>query len=249
MIFKRYGDKNLPALMLIQGSCTTAGACYGPFIKRLTKEYHCILCKLDGHYEGSHDFPGVKAEAQKIEKYILDQYDGKIYAIAALSLGATITVELLSGGKVEVDKVLLDGVYTENKGSFYAAYATMMTYFGSKRMKKGKSVPKSVIAKIFGEGNESIIDYAYNDLSFKTCKHIMLDVYRYKINEKLDECTSKVLCIRGDDEPIPEISYKLLKSHLPHAEEKVFPECGHAQYLFDHRTEYLGTLLEFLKSE
>lgn len=70
MEFVEYGSKNAPTLIFIHGSCTTAETCYSKVAEALKDNYHCVLCRLDGHYDGSPDFVSLDKEAEQIEEYV-----------------------------------------------------------------------------------------------------------------------------------------------------------------------------------
>ena len=57
-----------------------------------------------------------------------------------------------------------------------------------------------------------------------------------------------IISLRGEYEPIPTASFKLLKEHIPHIREKVIPNCGHAQFLNEQPDKYIRLLTEFLKN-
>ena len=110
MEFVEYGSKNAPTLIFIHGSCTTAETCYSKVAEALKDNYHCVLCRLDGHYDGSPDFVSLDKEAEQIEEYVQQSLNDSIYALIGLSLGSTICVHLLTRKKFSVSKVFLDGV-------------------------------------------------------------------------------------------------------------------------------------------
>lgn len=72
---------------------------YKEIAELLQYKYHLILPVLDGHAESDRDFVSIEENAIEIIKYIDDFYNGKVYAIGGLSLGAQILVEVLSQRK------------------------------------------------------------------------------------------------------------------------------------------------------
>ena len=71
MEFVEYGSKNASTLIFIHGSCTTAETCYSKVAEALKDNYHCVLCRLDGHYDSSPDFVSLDKEAEQITVFIL----------------------------------------------------------------------------------------------------------------------------------------------------------------------------------
>lgn len=246
MEFAEYGSKNAPTLIFIHGSCTTAETCYSKVAEALKGNYHCVLCRLDGHYDGSPDFVSLDKEAEQIEEYVQQNRNGSVYALIGLSLGSTICVHLLTRKKISVSKVFLDGVYVQNKGALYANMCALMCNIGIGYMRKGGKVPDKLIEMVFGKGNRSVVDMMYSGTSKVTVKNVCRQVYEYKLGN-ISADGIDIISLRGEYEPIPTASFKLLKEHIPHIREKVIPSCGHVQFLNEQPDKYIRLLTEFLK--
>lgn len=248
MEFIIYGKKDLPVLMFLHGSCTTAETCYQRIAERMKKDYCCVLCRLDGHYDGAKDFSSLDDEALQIEKYIRDHFGGKIYALTGLSLGATIAVRLLERNHSAFERVILDGVYVQNKGLLYASLCAWMGNVGIAYIKKGRKIPDGLVERVFGKGNKSVIEMMYGGVSKASVKNVCHQVYRYQISDSLKAHGSMVVCVRGEFEPIPEKSMELLKTYLQDIREIVIPGCGHAQFLHEKPEEYAELLYQLLQN-
>lgn len=247
MEFVEYGSKGSPALIFIHGSCTTAETCYLKVAEALKDDYYCVLCRLDGHYDGSSDFISLDSEAEQIEEYARQKLGGSAYALIGLSLGATICVHLLKRQSFSVNKVFLDGVYVQNKGFLYAQLCYLMCNAGIGYMRKGGRIPDRLIEAVFGKGNRSVVDMMYNGTSKATVRNVCSQVYEYKLGQ-ISADNVDILSVRGEYEPIPKRSYELLRAQLPHIREKVIQGCGHAQFLNEQPDKYITVLTEFLKT-
>lgn len=96
MITKEYGDKNNPTILLIHGGGLSDWM-WQPQIDAFQNDYHIITVILDGHGEAYETtFTSIEASAEQIIDYINQNLGGKIFAICGLSIGAQITVEILS---------------------------------------------------------------------------------------------------------------------------------------------------------
>ena len=159
MEFAEYGSKNAPTLIFIHGSCTTAETCYSKVAEALKDNYHCVLCRLDGHYDGSPDFVSLDKEAEQIEEYVQQNRNGSVYALIGLSLGSTICVHLLTRKELSVSKVFIDGVYVQNKGTLYANMCALMCNIGIGYMRKGGKVPRQADRNGFRQGQQKRCGY------------------------------------------------------------------------------------------
>lgn len=143
--------------------------------------------------------------------------------------------------------MFLDGVYVQNKGALYANMCALMCNIGIGYMRKGGKVPDKLIETVFGKGNRSVVDMMYSGTSKITVKNVCRQVYEYKLGN-ISADGIDIISLRGEYEPIPTASFKLLKGHIPHIRERIIPNCGHVQFLNEQPDKYIRLLTEFLKN-
>lgn len=114
MRFEQYGDRNGKTLMLLHGMATTGHECFDRVIPFL-KNYHVILCEVDGHYTNS-TFKSLNDCCEQIEEYVRRNYDGKLYGLLGFSMGGSISVRLMDWGNIQVEKVILDAAFCVKMG-------------------------------------------------------------------------------------------------------------------------------------
>lgn len=246
MRFTASGSPDLPAILFIHGSCTTAEICYSEVVRRLSGHYRCILVHLDGHEEDKRNsFISLDKECEKIERFVMKHFGGEIYGIAGLSLVAAICVRLMARGNIRAGKFLLDGVYCIDVGFLQTWFNIVTCTVGIRYLKMGGRVPDRLVEKIFGKGNAAVVQMLFKGMSAVSVKNVCTEVYRYRLSPKIAGCRSQVLCIRGEYEPIPEKSFRLLKEQLPQIKEQIFSGCGHSQLLHEHSGEYSRLLDEY----
>lgn len=109
MIFHTFGDKNEKAVLIIHGMLQPWQV-WDKAIEYFSKDHYVIIPELDAHTqdETSH-FESVGKEALKIEKYILENLDGRIYMICGLSMGGAIAANLVMRGNILTKNLILDG--------------------------------------------------------------------------------------------------------------------------------------------
>ena len=248
MRFTETGSRDLPTILFIHGSCTTAEICYGSVVEALRKKYHCVLVHLDGHEaDKQNSFISLDKEAEKIERFVIKHYGGRIFGITGLSLGATICVHLMTRGKITAEKFLLDGVYCIDVGTFQTWVNIITCTLGIKYLKLGGKVPDRLVEKIFGKGNTAVVQMLFNGMTAASVKNVCTEVYRYRLSTDITKCSCEILCIRGEYEPIPKRSFKLLKKYLPQIKETVISGCGHSQLLHEHSREYCELLSDYFQ--
>lgn len=237
MIFDTYGNKTLPSLMLIHGMANTAQSCYGRIVP-LLDEYHVILCEVDGHTDKEAGlFISLEDCCEKIEKYVAQNLEGKLYGLSGFSMGATIAVELMARNKIQIEKAILDAAFCVKMGLLTPIYTSAFCWAINK-IKSGKPIPPILIENVMGKGNLGIVNTFYKNIEIQSIKNVCRDIYRYEISGKISDFSGEVTFWHGSNESYPEKTAKLLKSYLPQMQVEVFEEMGHGQFLNEHPEEY-----------
>ncbi|MBR4780946.1 MAG: alpha/beta hydrolase [Lachnospiraceae bacterium] len=245
MRFLTYGDKEKRTLMLIHGMANTSDL-FDPLLPYL-RDYYVIVCELDGHSPNEQgDFVSVIDAAQKIEKYVKDNLNGRLYGLLGFSLGGTIATELISRGNIEVARTVLDAAFVVKMGIL--TYPFKWLFQGSIwSMKKNIHVPKPLVESIMGKGNSGIADTLYRGISLKSVGNAALSCYTYTVKEGIRDYHNPVVFWHGENEPYPVKSAKLLKKYLPQMKKRVFKGMGHGQMLHEHTEAYAKRLIAFME--
>lgn len=246
MIFNTYGDKTLPSLMLIHGMANTAQSCYGRIVPYLD-DYHVILCEVDGHTDKEKGlFISIEDCCEKIEKYVAQNLEGKVYGLSGFSMGGTIAVELLARNNIRIEKVILDAAFCVKMGVLTPIYTNLFCW-AIQKIKLGKTIPAIMIESVMGKGNCGIVDTFYKNVEIQTIKNACRDIYKYEISGKIDDFSGKVTFWYGSNEHYPRKTAKLLERHLPQMQVEVFEGMGHGQLLNEHPEEYAQKIRGFMK--
>ncbi|MCR5234266.1 MAG: alpha/beta hydrolase [Lachnospiraceae bacterium] len=244
MRFLKHGDNEKKSLLLIHGMANTSDL-FDPLLPYLM-DYYVIVCELDGHSQDEvGDFISVSDATQKIERYVKDNLDGRLYGLLGFSLGGTIATELISRGKIEVDRTVLDAAFVIKMGIM--TYPFKLLFQGSIwSIKKDIHVPKPLVESIMGKGNSGIVDTLYKGVSLKSVGNAALSCYTYTIKDGISDYHNPVVFWHGENEPYPAKSARLLKKYLPQMKKRVFKGMGHGQMLHEHTRIYAERLKEFL---
>jgi len=246
MRFVTMGSEEFPTLLFIHGLSATAESCYGKVGRLLQNNWHIVLCELDGHYDGSPVFSGIEDACEQIEAYVLENHHGRIRGLVGLSLGGTIAVSVLSRGKIQIERTVLDAAFCVDMGILRGCYGWFFPK-GVARVRDKKYVPGRLIELFMGKGNRSMTQMIYPGITVETCRNACRDVYSYHISGKLRNTSSLVEFWRGSREPYPAKSAVLLMKYLPSMAERIFPDMGHCQFLHEHPTKYAALLDQFMR--
>ena len=95
MTVMEYGHQNRDVVMLLHGGGLSWWN-YREVAKRLAGQYHVVLPVLDGHADADAPFTTIEDNAKRLISYIDTHFGKQVLAIAGLSLGGQIAVEMLS---------------------------------------------------------------------------------------------------------------------------------------------------------
>lgn len=246
MNFLCFGDKCNKSILFIHGMASTALLCYEPVLK-LLPDYYVILAEVDGHSERTGELVSVAHDCDEIEEYIMDHLSGSLYCLSGFSMGATMAVEIIGRGHVNVAKTHLDAAFLIQMGLLAKPYEYMFCK-AIKRIQSGKTIPKWMMDAVMGRDNSSIMEMLYRNITPDTIKSACEFVYRYSIPENIRNYKGTVLFWRGSNEQYPRKSAALLKKYLPAMTEVEMEGMGHGQYLHEHSDEYASKLMEYLQS-
>ena len=247
MRFLTHGDKSDKSILLIHGMANTSDL-FDPLLPYL-KDYYVIVCELDGHSPKEQGtFVSVEDAAEKIERYVKDNLDGKLYGLLGFSLGGTIATELISRENIEVERTVLDAAFVIRMGimTYPFKYLFQVTIW---LIEHNVRIPDAVVESIMGKGNSGIVYTLYKGASLKSIGNAALSCYKYDIKDGIRNYKNQVVYWRGENEPYPVKSARLLRKYLPQMRVRVFKGMGHGQMLNEHTGAYAKRLLGFLEGE
>lgn len=227
MIFKHFGDKNKPVIILIHGGGLSYWM-WEPYIEAFKNKYHIVTPILDGNGECSdRNFESIKDCADEIIDYVNNNFNGKVLAICGLSLGAQITVEILSQSNNIVKKSIIESAMVIPI-KFYEILMRLFinsTYFFSKRrwfvklQAKKLCIPKDMFENYYRDNKK---------ISKKSLINMVINCFRYTlpINFKNNKCKIVVIC--GEKEyNIMKKSAQLIHKSAAGSNLITIPHCGH----------------------
>ena len=103
MTFEERGNMSGKTLMLLPGTCCDWQMNFSTVIDALAEKYHLILVNYDGFDGSDLIFPDMITVTEKIEKYIIDNFGGRIDGALGSSLGGTFVGQLIMRENVHVD--------------------------------------------------------------------------------------------------------------------------------------------------
>ena len=120
MQFEEMGNMSGKTLMLLPGTCCNWQTNFGTVIQQLSDKYHLICVNYDGFDGSDLIFPDILTITGKIEKYIIDNYDGRLNGAIGSSLGSTFVGQLIMRNNIHLDHGIFGSPDLDQCGKFAA---------------------------------------------------------------------------------------------------------------------------------
>ena len=164
MTFEERGNMSGKTLMLLPGTCCDWQTNFSKVIDELSEKYHLILVNYDGFDGSDLIFPDIITVTEKIEKYIIDNHNGRIDGAIGSSLGSTFVGQLIQRENIHMDHGIFGSPDLDQSGivsaKLQAALVTpLLTSFTKGEKKRNKTKQKLMDAFEMNEENaEKFVD-------------------------------------------------------------------------------------------
>lgn len=248
MKFKEFGSRSNPAILLLHGGGLSYWSLNG-IIEGLKEKYNIITPIIDGHGEdGDTIFLSIEDSADKLITYIDANYDGHIYAIGGLSIGAQIVCEVLSKrADIATHAIIESALVFPIKGTTLLTVPTYKLFYGlilkrwfSKLQAKTLFVPEEMFEQYFADSQRISKDSLIN---------ITLSNGNYSLKEDLSKVQAKTLIIVGQKElGIMNRSAQALNRIIPNSTLYVAEKMGHGELSLRNQTSFIEKLYQLFRS-
>ena len=147
MQFDEMGNRSGKTLMLLPGTACDYQTNFGTVLDRLGEKYHLICVNYDGFDGSGQIFPDMITVTEKIEKYILDHYNGRIDGAIGSSLGSTFVGQLIQRRNIHIDQGIFGSPDLDQSGKVSAwlqskLVVPLLTGFTGNEKKRAKTKAK-----------------------------------------------------------------------------------------------------------
>ena len=229
MIFKEFGDKNMPVIMLLHGGGLSWWS-WKPQIEALQNNYRIITPIIDGHGDAYYTtFVSIQQSAERISEYITENCNGKVFALCGLSIGAQIVVELLSRDcDIAENAVIESALVYPSKITALFTIPMYHSFYGLIK-KRWFARQQAKALKV----SEELFENYYND-SMKMTKETLINMAKSNLNysmpQTLSNTKAKTLIIVGEKElPMMKKSATLLHNTIDNSILKVIEKSEHGE--------------------
>ena len=149
MQFVEMGNMSGKTLMLLPGTCCDWQMNFSTVIDRLKEKYHLICVNYDGFDGTDTVFSDMITVTEKIEKYIVENHNGRINGALGSSLGGSFVAQLMIRENIHMDHGIFGSSDLDQSGVLSAKLKSAMvvpllTSFTKSDKKKRKAKQKFI---------------------------------------------------------------------------------------------------------
>lgn len=144
-----FGASHLPVLLLLPGTCCHWRRNFGGVIPLLENDFHVVCVSYDGFDETEETlFPDMLTEAERIEAFLCDRFDGRIHAAYGCSLGGSMVSLLVMRRVVHIRHAILGSSDMDQAGPIAASLQAALVSRLIHRMLRTGKIPGFMLRKI-----------------------------------------------------------------------------------------------------
>ena len=248
MIFKEYRSSHLTVIILLHGEGLSDWSLKN-IVEDLKESYHVITPIIDGHGDASQEnFISIEDSSKKLLDYIDNKFNGKVFALGGLSIGAQIVIETLSNRLNIAENIIIESglIYAIKGTKILMPPMISMSYGLIKYRWFAKLQSKSLFI------SDELFEQYYTD-SVKMTKDSLINMIlsngTYKLKKNEINTRAKVLIIVGEKEPaIMKKSAIELNNRIANSKLYVIPKMGHGEIELNYPKIYIELIMELFNS-
>ena len=120
MKFEEIGNMEGKTLMLLPGTCCDWQTNFGTVLDKLAEKYHLICVNYDGFDGNDEFFPDMITVTEKIERYIIENHNGRIDGALGSSLGSSFVGQLIQRRNIHMDHGIFGSPDLDQSGKVIA---------------------------------------------------------------------------------------------------------------------------------
>lgn len=248
MLFTEAGDHQNPTIIFLHGGGLSDWS-WQPVTSLLQPDYHVVAPIIDGHgADGKEDFVSIEASARTLIRYIDTHCGGAVFALAGLSIGAQIAVEVLSlrpdiAQYAIIESALvypIKGTAALTAPSYGLFYGLIAKRWFARLQAKSLCVPDHLFETYYQDSLQ---------ISKQSLINITVSNGTYALKDAISQTTAKVLIIVGSKElGIMKKSAHRLHECIEGSELYIAKGMKHGEMSLVHSADYARLLKAFFET-
>ena len=250
MKFLEFGNSENKKIMLIHGF-QVPWQVWKPQIDYFSQKYYVIVPILHGHNPiEKSTLISVQKEVQDIEKYYIEHYGDRIFAVCGMSMGGSIASVLWANDKLHIEKLFLDGAPLVRQNKMLTVllvnqYISLTHKTRQRDVKTLNKCEKTFIPKQYMQSFLEMMDAMSNE----TIQNGVTSVGQFQLPKNLKRDNLDVIYYHGTtlNEMVAKKSAKYLQQHYPQAKIVCLKGYNHGELVLRHPEQYIKIVEEFLE--
>lgn len=126
MEFVEKGNEKGKTIMLLPGTCCNWQTNFAKVIPKLSEKYYLICVNYDGFDGSKSTYSDMQTITEKIENYIIKNFDGKLDAAIGSSLGASFVGQMIQRQRIHIDHGIFGSPDLDQTGKIQAKVETVI---------------------------------------------------------------------------------------------------------------------------
>ena len=248
MIFKEFGEKGKPVILLIHGFCMS-WKMWNEQIKSFKEDYYVIVPVLDGHdTENKSTFMSIEDASNKIIEFLIsNQYD-VVFAICGISLGGSIALDIISKQRIHVGKAIIDAGVAPLKMNKVAK--NMIIYISAFQIwsfgKNKKMIETMFKPSMYFQNNVDEFYQVCKQMTFQTSIKVYRSLMYFELPENLANIETKIVYWYGTKEAKQnKINADYVTAAFPFSKSQTFEGYNHGQLCIGNPSLYIENAYNF----
>ena len=246
MLYKQFGSPTNPTVVLIHGGGVSWWM-WRPQIEALKNDYHIVAPIIEGHGEAADtEFTSIQSSAQNIISLLDEMCGGRVLAICGLSIGAQITVEMLSQRPDIAQKAIVESALVIplklGKGTvplLTASFPLIKHRWFARLQARQLYLPDRMFEDYYTDSNR---------MTKQSLLNISVSNAGYTIPVHFTNTTAEVAVLCGAQEyGFMKRSAQMIAQAAPHASLTIVPKCGHGVSI-KYPERYISLLKRMLQN-
>lgn len=249
MLFKEAGHNHSPTMIFIHGGGLSDWSLL-PIVNEFQTKFHVITPIIDGHGDAAAEtFISISDSAAKLIHYIDTKCNGRVFAIAGLSIGAQIVTEVLSQRDDITQYAIIEsalvyplaGITTFTAPAYQVCYGLIQQKWFSKLQAKSLCIPCSLFQLYYQDSRK---------MSKQSLINITVSNGTYTLKESISNTKSNVLIIVGEKElSVMKKSAQKLHEKIHGSELYIAPGMKHGEISLKFPQKYIDLLSLYFSSQ
>jgi len=228
MIFKEYGDKTLPKIVLLHAMFSNGSPCV-KMAKELGEQYCYIIPDLSAHGEDKSEFVSARKEAGTLIEYLRSNGYDKIELLFGASMGAVVALYAIADRAINFKTIVLDGAPVYKNAHLLRFFMSGVMLNKQRQAKNNPQLSVQSMASSFvAMSKESMLNV------FRSCTRFDFPIYS-------DELQKRIFFEFGDKDLYSKKA-RFIKKCYPRVRVNVRKNYGHCEFLSRYRKEYAELL-------